>query len=211
MSENNYNEIFKSNKYKEWEKAPGKEVIIDAVNSYITSHNPYLLDIGCGTGYLLHRLYEENNCDFNLYGVDSSKEAINIGMRKYPYIHLYCEDGADTHFNDNMFDVIISYGSIEHFSNPEHAIEELSRLLKSGGYFFCMMPSLGIDRTDVDKEGWYEERMIENYPIRQMQWNLYRQTWESYFTKNNLDLFYIDEPKRFGAINAGVFFFGKKR
>jgi len=79
------------------------------------------------------------------------------------------------------------------------------------GVFFCMMPTLGIDRTDRDDEGWYEERQVQGSPINQMQWNLKRNTWEKYFADSNLLLFPLIGVVEFGAKKPGVFFFGKKQ
>jgi len=205
-----YNNIYQNELYYIWNRAPGKDVIIETINEYTTTDNLNLLDIGCGVGYLLNRIHKESKHKFNLYGLDSSIVAINKGKINYPYINLYCEDGENTNFKDNMFDVVISYGSLEHFNNPENAIKEISRILKPNKYFFCSIPTLDIDKTN-NKEGWYEEKEITNHTIKQFQWNLYRDTWESYFIKNNLELFNIDESKRFGAINPGVFYYGFKR
>ncbi len=73
-----------------------------------------------------------------------------------------------------------------------------------------MMPTLGIDRTDREDEGWYEERQVEGSPIRQMQWNLKRDTWESYYEQAELRNYPIEESRIFGALKPGVFFFGQK-
>jgi len=68
---------------------------------------------------------------------------------------------------------------------------------------------LGIDRKDRRDEGWYKEREISGCFIRQMQWNLYRESWESFFTKASLVLFDDKIPRRNGAKKAGVFYFGE--
>ena len=211
-----YEGIFSEGTEEQWEKAPGKVVIIRALRHQLDigkiSKESRVMDVGCGSGFLLGRICSEvPNNNFDLYGVDFSEKAIEKAQRKYPNFHFFCEDGANTHFDAGKFDVVISYGTYEHFSKPHDGINELARLLRNGGLFFCMMPTLGIDRTDSDDEGWYEERQVEGSPIRQMQWNLKRSTWESFFASANLQNYPTEDSKGFGALKPGVFFFGEKR
>jgi SAM-dependent methyltransferase len=219
MSENRskqyYDGIFFSDADRHWEKAPGKDVILGAIQHYCANNtipnNAKVVDIGCGSGFFLNKLHSEVlNNNFQLYGVDFSSTAINKAKKLYQHIKFYCEDGGATHFDNDEFAVLVSYGTYEHFRNPEIGIKELTRILKPGGLFFLMMPTLGIDRTDRDDEGWYEEREVQGSPIKQMQWNLKRHTWEQYFFKYDLMLFPFNEATSFGAKKPGVFFFGKK-
>ena len=209
-----YEEIFSSGIESYWEKAPGKNVLLNAIRHYyeinMIPRDAKIIDIGCGSGFFLDRIsHEIRNNNFQLYGVDFSSTAIRKGKELYHY-NLYCEDGGQTHFDDNEFNILVSYGTYEHFEDPSKGIKELSRILMPGGLFFCMMPTLGIDRTDRDEEGWYEERQTEGSPIRQMQWNLKRHTWEHFFLKYGLTLLSSKETALFGAKKPGVFFFGSK-
>ena len=210
-----YEEIFSEGTEEHWEKAPGKTVIIKALQHQLDigkiAEESSVIDVGCGSGFLLGRIQAEVPKNrFELQGLDFSEKAIVKAKRKYPNFHFYCEDGANTHFDSGKFDVVISYGTYEHFPKPQDGVKELARLLRKGGLFFCMMPTLGVDRTDRDDEGWYEERQVPGSPIRQMQWNLKRESWESFFTNAHLQTYPIEESKVFGALKPGVFFFGEK-
>lgn len=194
-----------------WESAPGKEVIVKAFEFFNIPGDVEVtvMDIGCGTGYLLNRLFELR--PLNMYrGVDFSSSAIETGWKRYPHLQLWCEDGSRTGFESSSVDILISYGSFEHFLEYESGIAEAARLMKSGAVFLMMMPTLGVDRTDREDEGWYEERPIDNHPISQMQWNLRRETWEKVFEANGLRLSYTNFPEKFGAIKPGNFYFGYK-
>jgi SAM-dependent methyltransferase len=209
-----YESIFLTDRDLLWENAPGKQVVINALefmlmNGDITKHSK-VIDIGCGSGFLLGRIQKEIlGNEFSLNGVDISMNAIQKAG-KHEGISFFCEDGAKTHFNDNEFDVLISYGTLEHFPDPEAGINEASRILRKKGVFLCMIPSLGIDRDDRSDEGWYEERLVNDGQVQQMQWNLFRDTWTAYFNNCGLILFDDTFSQKFGALKPGVFFFGRK-
>ncbi|NCD40863.1 MAG: class I SAM-dependent methyltransferase [Bacteroidia bacterium] len=208
-----YNSVFTMEGGGSWEDAPGKAVFIQALQSYLNegriSSDSQIVEIGCGSGGLLSRINEEViPNEFDLYGVDFSNEAVRLCRNKHKYIRVFCEDGSNTHFEDEQFDVVVSYGAYEHFTTPQRAIEELGRILRVGGVFLCMMPTLGIYRTDRTDEGWYEDLSPNAEVPRQMQWNLLRTTWEAYFSASGLILDSIEQTKHYGAEKPGVFFFG---
>jgi SAM-dependent methyltransferase len=196
-----------------WENAPGKQVILDGLRHFLPKSEEgrdlaSIVDIGCGTGFLLNEIHQRLEIK-KLFGVDFSLEAIRIGRNRYRHIKFLCGDGAMTGICSGSMDYLVSYGSYEHFANPKAGIAEAGRILKGNGIFLMMMPTLGIDRNDRSDEGWYEERKVDGCPIRQMQWNLRRETWESYF-EGHLELFDMQLATSFGAIKSGVFFFGYK-
>ena len=207
MKTNKYNHYFSGKTYKEWEKAPGKDVLINALKYFKkkTTHFTSILDVGCGTGYFLNRVYNEVSNDLSFYGVDISNTAIEKGKILYPNFNLECGDAHKIKSQlSQKFDCIVSYGSFEHFSKPGIAIKEASRLLLKSGIILTMQPTLGVYRTDRKDEGWYEE--TDN--AKQMQWNLTRSTWEQYFTGVGIELFDIQFSKKFGALKPGNFYFG---
>ena len=56
----------------------------------IIKKNKTVLDIGCGDGELLRKLKIKKNC--NCYGIDFSKNLINIAKKKSRGINYYCID-----------------------------------------------------------------------------------------------------------------------
>ena len=210
-----YENIFKHSLDYAWENAPGKDVIVNAIRYYYAEGRipevASVIDIGCGYGFLLNRLYSEVSSSWTFVGIDFSREAIDRGQKRFPHLTLFCENGSQTHFEPNTFDLLVSYGSYEHFDAPAKAIKEAGRILKEGGVFFILLPSLGIDRTDREDEGWYEEREVKGAPIRQLQWNLRRETWTRYFSNAELKLWDIAISSKFGALKPGVFYFGEKQ
>lgn len=96
---------------------------------------------------------------------------------------------------------------MEHIIDPLKALFELSRILKAGGLFFVLLPSLDYYRTDRTDEGLYEDLDLH----KQFQWNLLRKTWESMFADAKLSLFDINTSVPFGVLNPDVFFSGRKK
>ncbi len=204
---NYYNQQFISGKGEEWDKAPGKQVILNASGEFFRfPKGAVVLDIGCGTGYLLNLISQKFNKDKNIsfIGLDLSDKAIAIARERYRHLKFYVEDGNNTHFTATSIDAVISYGTLEHFDSPENGIKEIGRILKPSGIFLTMIPALGHYRDDRTDEGWYEDK------TGQPQWNFLRQTWEGFFKKYKLSLLYLDTAKKYGAINPGCFFFGRK-
>lgn len=203
-----YEQAFSANTENEWNAAPGKDVLISALQQELVEGrlgpDEELVDIGCGTGFLLNRVHAEVCGTWRLTGIDFSTTAIERGLTLYPEIAFFCEDGASTHLPSNSFSVAVSYGSIEHFPRPKDGIAEVGRILRSGSLFLIMLPTLGAYRTDRNDEAWYDDL------TGQPQWNFTRYTWESYFVAAGLALWPSDVAARNGALKPKNFYFGTK-
>ena len=98
-----------------------------------------ILDVGCAYGILL-KFFDD--IDWETYGVDISEYAISIA-KKYTRARLYVhniEEGLYM-FQDKFFDIITMFDVIEHLRNPGHVLEELHRVLKTGGLLFIITPN----------------------------------------------------------------------
>jgi SAM-dependent methyltransferase len=203
-----YETVFTNRSDAEWDQAPGKDVIVAGLSAGLGAGElgvvEHVIDLGSGTGFLLNRIHTEVSGSWRLTGVDFSEAAVERGRGLYPAISFVCGNAAATDFPDGAFSVVVSYGSIEHFDRPEDGIAEAGRLLRPGGRFFIMVPSLEYYRDDRDDEGWYDDL------TGQPQWNLKRSTWESYFRAAALELGPPTEPANFGALKPHNFFFGVK-
>jgi len=200
-----YEQVFEQQLDRAWNEAPGKEIILNALGRHRIHFPPSgtLIDIGCGTGFLLRRIQKEVLPDYRFVGVDFSLTAIAEGKKLFPEISLFAENGAATSLPGASFDIVVSYGSYEHFPDPALAIAEMRRLLKPAGHFFTMMPALeGYWENTRADEGWYPDK------TGQPQWNFSRVHWESFFRNNGLSLWDSALISRYGARNPDVFFFG---
>lgn len=205
-----YNNIFKENRCKAWDDAPGKKVILEAVNHLVKQRSNTIIDIGCGSGYFINEIKKHNSInkyESKYYGVDISEEAIIGAKSRYPEIVFRVMNAIKLDLDDEYFDIVSSYGVIEHILTPQKALFEVNRILKTGGLFFILLPSLDYYRNDRVDEGWYQD--LDS--CSQFQWNYLRETWERMFAKANLNLLNIKESIKYGALKPGVFFFGQKK
>jgi SAM-dependent methyltransferase len=203
-----YQDIFEQHHDAAWDRAPGKDVLIHALRSF-RGHRagatpPALVDVGCGTGFLLDRISREVETRFELHGIDFAPLAIARGQKRYPDLQLRCGDGTATGFASGRFEALVSYGAMEHFPDPAAAIVEAARILAPGGWFLIMLPTLGAYRTDRSDEGWYEDL------TGQPQWNLTRASWEGHFAAAQLKLWHASSALDHGARQPAVYFFGEK-
>jgi len=122
--------------YDEWNIETASAKVVDAWNferlkSFVGAEKPErCLDLGCGTGRLSHNLLEI--CQI-VYGVDASKNVLEIARRKYPELRLGYAEATSLPYEEEFFDLIVINGSLHHFFNLEGTIKEASRVLRSGG------------------------------------------------------------------------------
>lgn len=90
-----------------------------------------ILDIGCYASEVIVALHKLGY--INLTGVD-----LNPNLNQMPFqdsIHYHVVDFMRTQFDDSSFQAITSISVIEHGFNGRALLKEMSRLLKTGGYF----------------------------------------------------------------------------
>ena len=110
------------------------KIHIPWINSKIDP-NSKILDVGCGGGLFSNPLSELGHV---VTGLDISKESLEIA-KKYDSSNRvrYIEaDARAIPLPDNSYDVIISMDFLEHVTEVQEVIGEISRLLKPGGLFF---------------------------------------------------------------------------
>jgi ubiquinone/menaquinone biosynthesis C-methylase UbiE len=97
-----------------------------------------ILGIGCGDGSFIIRF--KKYCE--VFGVDISWRAIRIakgaGVDAYK-VDVSCEKLP---FEDEYFDIVYMGDVIEHLVNPDFAINEAARVIKSNGFLVLSTPNL---------------------------------------------------------------------
>ncbi len=104
----------------------------------------HFLDIGCGTGWAVGEAAKLVDDKGLFYGVDLSSGMIEKAKSRF--------DGKDNFrfiqanvetipLDGDFFDVIICTNSFHHYLHPDKALDEMHRLLKSGGKVYILDPT----------------------------------------------------------------------
>lgn len=101
-----------------------------------------VLDAACGVGYgtyLLKKLGAQS-----VTGIDISTESIQYAEEHYGKegVRFIVSDCQTISLEDNTFDVVLSFETIEHLRTPADFITEAARVLKPGGCFVCSTPNI---------------------------------------------------------------------
>jgi ubiquinone/menaquinone biosynthesis C-methylase UbiE len=110
----------------------------------LNSLNPRLgssiLDVGCGTGILLHKLLQLGK-DLNLYGMDIAPEMVRVARAKFGELVEIREGSANSlPYDDNSLDYVTCATSFHHYPDPDNSLREMFRVLKSGGKLIILDP-----------------------------------------------------------------------
>ena len=97
-----------------------------------------LLDIGCGPGLLLAQALDRGAL---AAGVDISAGALAMVGAQAPGAHVSLCSAEALCWPDRFFDYITCIGVFEHFLQPDHALDEMRRVLKPQGRVCIMVPN----------------------------------------------------------------------
>lgn len=91
-----------------------------------------LLDVACGPGHLLS---EARGSGLELFGVDFSSVALDMGRRLAPEARFFEADAAELPFPDASFDYITCIGALERMPERERVLAEQRRVAKPDARF----------------------------------------------------------------------------
>jgi ubiquinone/menaquinone biosynthesis C-methylase UbiE len=94
------------------------------------------LEVGCGNGSVCEYLAE--NHPWKVTGVDVDPKQIQMAKEKSKHLEnaRFLEaDATKLPFEDNEFDVVLSFGTTHHIPDWSRALTEMRRVLKPEGYF----------------------------------------------------------------------------
>jgi ubiquinone/menaquinone biosynthesis C-methylase UbiE len=112
-----------------------KPMILDGLHLSLGAH---VLDMGCGVGTDAFAVAQSVGPGGHVTGVDISETLIAEACRRAANLQLPTSfEVGDVHalrFADGTFDAVRSERMLLHVPNPIHAMEELFRVLRSGGH-----------------------------------------------------------------------------
>jgi SAM-dependent methyltransferase len=104
------------------------------------------LDLGCGDGILTNILLSEVG-HRDLVGIDPDPQEIEAASQFSFYTKLHCAPAQAVPEPSGSFDFVLSNSVLEHISDVEPVIAEVSRLLRTGGEFVFTVPGPAFHRS----------------------------------------------------------------
>lgn len=101
-----------------------------------------VLDWGCGKGHVSKLFRDLNPQHLESCDIQIDKDDSAFGQQTPILEHFEISVTPLTHpskipYADASFDVVVSFGVLEHVANDAASIAEITRILKPGGLFFC--------------------------------------------------------------------------
>jgi len=135
-------------------------------------HKP-IIDVACGAGYGSFQI-AKNFPEIIVVGVDYDPNATNLAKEKYVLENLIFKQGDMQHWDDTIgkeiYDVIISFDTIEHVSHREIVMESLISHLDHDGILLLSTPC-GVDFNNLQPDWWahkieYSSRSLYDFLSR---------------------------------------------
>lgn len=97
-----------------------------------------ILEIGCGIGSVVAELAGKGH---DVIGTDISREAIAYGLEKFGDIRLEVQPAEALPYDDEAFDVVLSFDLFEHIAKIDLHVSEVNRVLRTGGHYLFQTPN----------------------------------------------------------------------
>lgn len=103
-----------------------------------------ILEIGCGNSFWL--VYLNKKYGVRVAGLDYSEEGCDLVRKRLIAANVEGVIFCDDFFNENLnvvgkYDLVLSLGVIEHFSNTLFALKNISKYVHEGGVLFTEIPN----------------------------------------------------------------------
>ena len=111
-----------------------------------------ILDVGCGSGYFLRALKEDK---WERFGVEIGLEAAAAARKHLGDSNVVEGSLTDSRFDNESFDAITFWSSLEHMNHPSRALAEAQRILKPTGKLVIQVPNAASYQSKLFKGSWF--------------------------------------------------------
>lgn len=111
------------------------KLFIDKVGTPQIGHK--VLEIGSGYGTMVRFLRDQG---IDIVGTEVNKEYIKLAKEEHG-VDLLQIDGTSFPFEGGSFDVVLSFDVLEHIKDTNKHLDEVNRVLRSGGYYLLGVPN----------------------------------------------------------------------
>ncbi len=159
--------------------------IADVIQSeFKEPKNIQLLELGCGRA--TSSIYQAITLGVSVHPTDYSDIALDVAKRNLKKYGVVAEpEKADVYelpYEDNIFDVVISLGVMEHITHPLKAYQEMYRVLKPGGIALSMNVP---ERNNIQRIATPINRVLSKIEI--LMNSKSQQTWLDKATRSKTD------------------------
>jgi ubiquinone/menaquinone biosynthesis C-methylase UbiE len=139
-----------------------------------------ILDVGCGTGYLLRRLAARVPTATGLVGVDAAASMIGVAEAAATDERLRFSVGTAEHLPspDARFDLVVSTTSFDHWADQQAGLGECARVLAPGGrlvlvdqFSAWLLPTLLCGRAGKARTKRTATRLLTSAGFRSVEWH----------------------------------------
>lgn len=122
-----------------------------AIESLKNQKNLFIADCFCGNGYGTNYISEKLN-NSKVLGLDASKEAIEFANEHYGNENVFFSNKYfPFKLPEEIFDVVISFESIEHVSDGIGMFNMMVSALKPGGIIWFSVPNENVNSLKINK------------------------------------------------------------
>ncbi len=114
-----------------------------------------ILEIGCGTGFVLKGLSQFKN--YNLTGGEIYLEGLKFARKRLNDVDFIQLDASKMPFTDK-YDAVGAFDVLEHIDDDELVIENVFKSLKDGGKFFLSVPQYMFMWSLADEIAYHKRR-----------------------------------------------------
>jgi ubiquinone/menaquinone biosynthesis C-methylase UbiE len=139
-----------------------------------------VLDVGCGSGYLLRLLASRCPGAAELAGVDAAPGMIKVAAASAADDRLRFSVGVAEHlpFRDASFDLVVSVTSFDHWSDQQTGLAECHRVLVPGGHLVLvdqisgwLVPTLIFSRSGKARTRRRANRLLDAAGFGPVAWH----------------------------------------
>ncbi len=102
-----------------------------------------IIELGCAPGLVLKELYQSRP-NHQFFGIDYSIEGLNITKQFLKQNNIEAEliyGDIRTYIPDRTYDLVVSFGLIEHFDNPSKILEFHKKFCSQDGLVIATVPN----------------------------------------------------------------------
>ncbi len=151
-----------------------------ALATAVVAAPQHVLDVGCGTGYLLRVLAGRYPGAQSLAGIDAAPNMIETAKGSSDDNRLTFVTGVAEHlpFDDAAMDLVVSSTSFDHWSDQGAGLRECARVLRPGGHLVLvdqfsgwLLPTLAVSRRGKARTRGRAGRLLARAGFERPEWH----------------------------------------